>query len=163
MAVTTTPVAYIRNVNYSRLTKTAISDRAVAWQVLCEVLAGVDGEVIASLLRDALEAYAAGDAEQHCTTGDGERDGAKSDGWMGVCVAAAVYCLLYAETNAIAIDPFHLVFSSGLSSTHGAPAARAGYSNLEYHRMRLGVVASLTYKQVLSCLRVSSWDLVFFR
>eukprot|EP00752_Nemacystus_decipiens_P014731 g13119.t2 len=28
--------------------------------VLCEVLAGVDGEVIASLLRDALEAYAAG-------------------------------------------------------------------------------------------------------
>lgn len=44
----------------------------MARQVLREVLAGVDGEVIASLLRDALEAYAAGgDDGEHRPSANG--------------------------------------------------------------------------------------------
>lgn len=50
-------------------------------QALCEVLAGVDGEVIASLLRDALEAYADADAAggdgQRPNGGEGEESGSK--------------------------------------------------------------------------------------
>lgn len=59
----------------------------MAWQVLCEVIAGVDGDVIASLLRDALEAYAAGDDEHRPNGGEERTDEAKAS---QRCVVAAV-------------------------------------------------------------------------
>lgn len=78
----------------------------VAWQVLCEVLAGVDGDVIASLLRDALEAYAAGE-EGHSSDG-GEDSGGKTGqmlrGGSNFCsIGALILYPLFAPETAVAL------------------------------------------------------------